>query len=139
VPTTTFSPTQTPPENDVCIEAVPLALNGEPLNGSNVGATLDEAPSCFSFGFPDEFVSESLQGVWYSFVVGAEVDVVVHLCDKAASFFDTKITIFEGACNDLACVGENDDGGDTNFDCGLASAYGWLAEAGTTYYVLVRS
>jgi hypothetical protein len=130
-PTTTFSPTGPAPENDVCNGAVSLELNGEPLNGSNMGARLDETPLCFS----DEF--ESLRGVWYSLVVGADVDVVVHLCDGVTGFFDTKMTIFEGSCDGLVCFGENDDGVATNFDCALASAYGWPAEAGKTYYVLV--
>jgi hypothetical protein len=100
--------------------------NGELVEGSNIQATMDLVPGCFS----DEL--ESVNGVWYT-VLGADAVASINLCEGTA--FDTVLTIFEGSCGDLFCIGGNDDG--LTEGCGLASEYSWFAGAGRTYYVLV--
>jgi hypothetical protein len=134
-PTPATSPVPTPapsasptPDNDICDGAVMLGLNnGELVEGSTIGATLDEVPGCFS----DEL--ESVRGVWYT-VLGADVTTSINLCEGTT--YDTVITIFEGSCGDLFCIGGNDDTFIDNCES-AASEYSWFAEADKTYYVLV--
>ena len=77
-------------------------------------------------------------GVWYSLTTDNETWVQVGLCEKeqtdfgGSSAFDTQLSVFEGSCDSLLCIGSNDD------FCGFQSAFQWNAKAGVTYYILVR-
>ena len=81
---------------------------------------------------PEQLCGElvTAPGVWYS-LVGEGALVTVGLCD--GTDFDTRISVFRGSCDDLECVGGNDD------FCSLQSAYEWLAEDGVEYYILVSA
>jgi hypothetical protein len=110
--------------NDVCSDAIPLILDsGEVVTGTTVGASLDDVPN----GICGEEVKSP--GVWYS-LVGSGSEVAVGLC--VGTNFDTKISVFENTCENLTCLGGNDD------FCDLQSAYGWPSQNGTMYYVLVH-
>ena len=78
------------------------------------------------------FCGESITapGVWYT-LEGTGIATAVGLCEEAN--FDTKMSVFQGSCDDLVCLGGNDD------FCGFQSAYGWDAEVGVTYYILVST
>jgi len=110
--------------NDVCEQAIALEIDsGTPVPGTTVGATVSKVP--------DDFCGEIVEspGVWYS-VLGTGKGIAVGLC--LDTNFDTRISIFEGSCDSLVCVGGNDDW------CGLQSAFGWVSKNQTTYYILVH-
>jgi hypothetical protein len=51
--------------------------------------------------------------------------------------YDTKISVFEGSCGGLVCVGGNDD--DFGLPCtNFQSRLTWCSTAGATYYILVH-
>jgi hypothetical protein len=111
--------------NDLCSGAISLEIDsvGGSVAGTTVGASIYD-----DSGFCGEQITAP--SVWYS-VVGTGSDTAVGLC--VGTDYDTKISVFEGTdCDTLVCVGGNDD------FCDLQSAYGWFAEEGVTYYVLVH-
>mmetsp|Transcript_11462 Transcript_11462/g.27397 ORF Transcript_11462/g.27397 Transcript_11462/m.27397 type:complete len:1373 (-) Transcript_11462:161-4279(-) len=112
-----------PSSNDDCIGAIPLVIDGDVITGSTADANVDIVPlqSCGT-----EVVSP---GVWFS-VVGTGGEIAASLCEGTS--FDTVISVFEGPCGDLKCIGGNDD------FCDLQSAFSWETERDTTYYVLVH-
>lgn len=69
-------------------------------------------------------------GYWYT-VVGTGSCITV---STAASNhdLDTVIAVYEGGCNDLVCVTDNDDG-----PVDWTSDASWLSTVGTTYTVLI--
>ncbi|MFP6633843.1 MAG: hypothetical protein VCD16_14515, partial [Planctomycetota bacterium] len=119
-----FSGLHAQQENDLCQDAqlLPLQAGGVvAVEGSTaVGATVDgENASCGASNAP---------GVWYSFAGTGEA-VNAETC---GSLYDTRLSIFEGSCDALACVISNDD------FCGLQSTVEWNTAAGVTYLVLVH-
>ena len=107
--------------NDRCDEAIPVTIGGSPEIGSTLGATSDELLSFC--GTPI-----TAPGVWYR-LVGNGLATEVRLCEGTG--FDTQVSVFQGSCDSLVCIGGNDD------FCGHQSAYQWDSEFGVTYYVLV--
>ena len=65
-------------------------------------------------------------------IEGSGEGIAVGLCTETFTSFDAKISVFENSCDDLVCVGGNDDW------CGVQSAYGWVSKSETTYYILVH-
>ena len=115
-----------PPANDDCENAEAIAC-GDVVEGSTLGATADEAPFC---GTGDG----SGGGVWYSFSVEEESNVVMSLC---GSDYDTKLRVYTGSCDELECVaGDDDDECDDEF--ALQSTVPFVAEPGVEYLVLVH-
>jgi hypothetical protein len=118
--TTTGPP---PVSNDLCPGAIPLEIDsGESVFGNTINANPDSVPGQFC---GEEITAPS---VWYS-VIGTGFNTSVGLC--VGTDFDTKLSVFKGDCENLECIGGNDD------YCDLHSAYEWFAEVGVTYYVLV--
>lgn len=113
-----------PAENDACVGAIDVEINSEQLFGSTQNANVDEIPG--------QFCGETVTapGVWYR-IVGNGDPVTVGLC--AGTDFDTRLSVFRGDCDNLVCIGGNDD------FCSLQSAYEWDSEEGVPYYVLVRT
>ncbi|WP_299229296.1 T9SS type A sorting domain-containing protein, partial [uncultured Psychroserpens sp.] len=111
------------PDNDLCADATPIAC-GDTVNGSTEFATNDDTlPNC------DDDVSEG-PGVWY--VLTGTGDVLFATASTAGSNFDTKLAVYEGSCDDLICVGSDDDGGP-----GITSEVSFLSEPGVNYYIYV--
>ena len=96
------------------------------LEGSTIGATFDDVMTCVS-----DHVS-SPRGVWYK-AIGTGDLATISLCD--GTYFDSAVSIFQGSCNDLSFIGSSDDFG----GCSPQSEFIWSTEAGTVYYILVRS
>ena len=102
-------------ENNQCDDALPIVINGVSESGTTVGASTEEMiPYCGT--------SITAPGVWYR-VLGNGVPTEVRL---NATSFDTKISVYEGNCQSLACIGSASQ-----------SAYQWDAEVGASYYILV--
>jgi len=108
--------------NDDCFSAQPLVC-GETVTDSTTLAYDDDVPGCV--------VDISAPGVWYSFI-GTGGAMVLRTCNAAD--FDTKLNVYTGPCMGLVCVAGNDDGA----FCDLTSELTFVADAGTTYYVLVQ-
>jgi subtilisin-like proprotein convertase family protein len=114
-----------PPANDLCANAIAIGLGT--TNGSTLGATLDSVGTCGT--------TNTAPGVWYT-VQGTGAAMQATTCSATVQY-DTKISVFTGACAGLVCVGGNDDsciGGSS----GLLSTVNWASTAGTTYRVLVH-
>jgi hypothetical protein len=111
------------PSNDSCAYATTIICN-ETLSGTTVGATFDDVSTCGT--------SNTSPGVWYYFA-GTGDFISLSTCDQAD--FDTKISVFTGDCDNLVCIGGNDDGTGCT---GNTSYYEFPSEAGTDYYILVH-
>jgi hypothetical protein len=98
----------------------------EHMEGSTIGATFDDVPACVS-----DYVS-SPRGVWYT-AIGTGNVATISLC--GGTDYDSAVSIFQGSCSDLSFIGCSDDFG----GCSPQSEFSWLTEAGTVYYILVRS
>ena len=111
------------PANDLCGNAIALDC-GDVVSGTTTGASTDAVETGSSCG-----TSITAPGVWYT-VDGTGLDITASLCNNTN--YDSKLSIFEGACGSLTCVGGNDD------FCGLQSQITWTSTFGTTYYVYVH-
>jgi hypothetical protein len=106
--------------NDPCSGALPIDC-GQTVSGNTTGFNPDAFPAgCGLAGFA---------GAWYTFVGDGSV---VDLSTCVATAFDTQISVFNGDCAGLNCIGTNND------FCGDQSQVSFLSAAGTTYYVLVH-
>lgn len=113
-----------PPENDNCINAIPITC-GELYSGSTIYSFNDGVDiDCTN--------SPATSGVWYS-IEGNNKEVSFSTCDQAN--FDTIISVFEGDCDELSCVDFNDQALDC--DNTNTSEIELFLNAGTTYYVFV--
>lgn len=110
------------PPNDLCINAIPIDC-GSSIDGTTVLATFDDVGTCVT--------SNTAPGVWYT-ITGNGAPITVSTC--LAASYDTKLSVFEGSCGFLVCVGGNDDFS----GCSLRSQVTFNSVSGTTYYVLVH-
>lgn len=113
-----------PPVNALCIGALPIAC-GFSVNANTTLGLFSQAPHCGS-------ASVTSRGLWYSFT-GTGAEVVLSTCGQAQ--FDTKISVFTGDCNALACAAGNDDAAGCS---GNSSRVRMLTQAGQSYLVLVH-
>lgn len=115
-------PLCTPPENDECWSATPLAMPYSSVSGTTIGATLDPFAPC-----PNPQTSP---GVWYS-VVGTGHPIIVSMCGLAN--WDARMTVFCGEdCGNLICVDDVDDA------CDLQPEVIWCSEFGREYLILIH-
>jgi hypothetical protein len=85
-----------PPENDICEDAITLEC-GETISGTTTDASFDDVGFCGT--------SNTAPGVWYS--VNHDGIITASTCNQAN--YDTKLSVYDGECGDLGCVGGNDD------------------------------
>ena len=112
------------PLNDVCIEAE-LIQFGDGLVATVAGSTAEGATQDPETG---ECGGSNAPGVWFR-LAGDGRRLRAETC---ASTYDTRLSLFEGACGELICVDSNDD------FCGLQSMVEWSAMEGVDYLVLVH-
>ncbi len=110
-------------QNDKCSGAVAVAIPSA-TPGTTVGYSRDNAPTCF--------MTPSTEGVWYT-VVGNGGMLTADLCADWANF-DSRMAVYSGACDNLICVGGNDNGGCSELS---AASVTWCSEAGVNYWILV--
>jgi hypothetical protein len=113
-----------PPGNDLCENAV-LIECGSQSQGDTSSATNTNAPSAC------ETVLDTAPGVWYTLPLPTDGDYNVSV-DTFGSGFDTKLGVFSGNCNELVCIGGNDDFGGT-----AQSKVLFTGAAAQTYYIYV--
>jgi hypothetical protein len=109
--------------NDNCAEATLVAIPSTTF-GFTSGAGLDA-------GVPECDFGHTAPGVWYA-VIGTGTTITATMCDEAS--FDTRLTVYCGSCEELVCVGADDD------FCGIAeeSQVAWCSQAGTEYLIFVH-
>jgi len=113
-----------PPPNDLCDNAIPIAIPSTTL-GSTTWATLDDAPTCVT--------TVTAPGIWYSLIGNG--DTLTATTCNAYTTYDTKLCVYFGDCADLVCVTGNDD------NCtaySLRSTATWCSEVGVEYLILVH-
>jgi len=112
-------------ENDTCGGALEV-LCGQTISGSTTDATPEFVPTC------DD--DASAPGVWYAFT-GTGDFITVSTCSGNTNY-DTRITVYEGDCDNLVCVTENDD----DFVCGIneQSTAAFQSSIGTPYFFYVH-
>jgi hypothetical protein len=108
------------PANDLCSAAIPISCGGS-YPGTTIDATADAAPTCIT--------GVTAPGVWYV-LSGANGQITLSVC--AQFDYDTKINVYTGGCDGLTCLTGNDDA------CDLGSTTSFVAEAATSYLVLVQ-
>lgn len=110
------------PANDDCASAIAIAC-GETLSGTTIDGVADPVGFCGT--------DATASGVFYTFT-GTGEDIIVSLCSNTD--YDSKLSIFEGDCDSLICVGGNDD----NFACTPASEVSFASDSGTVYFFYVH-
>ena len=114
-----------PLSNDSCDGAIPLATDGSVTPGTTDTATFATLETCNG-------ITVTSPGVWYTFV-GTGTEEFVSLCH--ATDYDSKLTLYSGSsCQDLQCVGGDDDG----CGSGKTSTLDFDSVAGQTYFVYVH-
>ncbi|WP_040279980.1 T9SS type A sorting domain-containing protein [Psychroserpens damuponensis] len=127
VGTFTFTCPLPAPDNDLCVNAVPVVC-GDTLSGTNVLATDGDEVAGDGCG-----TSSTAVGVWYVYA-GTGDTVTASTCAQAD--FDTEITVYTGVCGDFTCLDNNDD----NSAAGCTSNTSLLefeTVIGTDYFIYV--
>ncbi len=70
------------------------------------------------------------KGKWYTYTALANNNVVISTLLPQNNNSDTRVIVYTGSCNNLVCVGANDDYNGT-----LSSYLGFAATTGTTYTI----
>jgi hypothetical protein len=114
------------PLNDQVCNAF-LINCGDTLQGTTIGASNSGTGENDACG-----TSQSMPGVWYQ-ITGTGDRFIASLCNSA---WDSKLSVYDGTCAVLNCVGGIDDNGPM---CGGAAAsYSWSTIPGTEYYIKVH-
>jgi hypothetical protein len=120
--------------NDLCANAVQLEVLASGLGrfalayGNTETANVDiDAPTCGNGVVVDQ------PGVWFK-VVGTQGRMTALTCHEYTDY-DSKLSVYDGSCGSLRCVGADDDGCGENSN---KARVGWEATRGTIYYILVH-
>ncbi|MDD5089186.1 MAG: choice-of-anchor J domain-containing protein, partial [bacterium] len=119
-----------PADYDYCCNAYEITALPFMHQFDNTGYTTQVLPSCGAGGTMGK-------EVWYA-VVGDGTTYTASTCN-AYTAFDTELQVWEGDCDNLVCVGGNDDDYTNCPDYGSRSILSWCALPGVTYYILVGS
>ena len=114
-----------PPENDLCVDATSLVINGPEVAGITVNATTSANSGCG--------VTNRAPDIWYQ-VVGNGNIFQVSTCSGLTDF-STSVQVFRGECGSLGCV----TGSDAATGCmnALAASVQWDTIPNTLYHVRV--
>ena len=110
-----------------CDDAIEIDGN-DVFEGSTLGgpaATEDNEFNCGPWDSP---------GAWYT-LLGNGGETIVTTCSGNLSTYDTSLSVFAGECDDLRCIGANDD------NCAsfrTDSTVSWVSEVDEIYYILVH-
>ncbi|MCH2583142.1 MAG: hypothetical protein MK138_00085, partial [Planctomycetes bacterium] len=111
----------------ICDDAIEIDGN-DIIEGSTLGgppATEDNDFNCGPWDSP---------GAWYT-LLGNGGETIVTTCSGNLSSYDTSMSVFAGECDDLRCIGANDD------NCAsfrTDSTVSWVSEVDEIYYILVH-
>ncbi|OAB80090.1 gliding motility-associated C-terminal domain-containing protein [Cochleicola gelatinilyticus] len=108
------------PVNDLCEDAIEI-MCGDTVTGNTEQSTSTGAPTA-TCG-----TTSGAPGNWYSFTGTGDI-IELSMCD---SDYDTKIQVYSGDCDNLVCIGGDDDGCDGS----TRSEFTFLSEEATEYFV----
>jgi hypothetical protein len=114
-----------PVTNDLCADAIPVGIPSATAGQTACGATTDAAPTCVG-------LTPASPGVWYKLVGNGHVLTA----DACQSDFNNRINVYGGDCDNLVCVGSNNDGCTSGPNTQGASVT-WCSVIGETYFILV--
>ncbi|QOJ13181.1 MAG: hypothetical protein HRU75_00390 [Planctomycetia bacterium] len=127
------------PPNDLCANAVPLAVPGlsptllsPPRSHTTRFAGIDTPPACAA-------IAPSAPGVWFR-LTGNGRSITVSTCVNPFPYqepYDTILSVYCGTCPGLTCVTANDDNPNCSVNNRLSSVT-FCAENGQTYFILVH-
>ncbi|MEM9929207.1 MAG: hypothetical protein AAF840_05280, partial [Bacteroidota bacterium] len=113
----------TPPDNDVCADAIPIGLGV--TAGTTVNATTEDN------GEPFCGARITSPGVWYAYEATARGTVSATLC---GTILNPKISVYTGDCDALSC----EIGVGVERTCSINPIVDFKVLPGTTYYILVH-
>lgn len=112
---------------NTCATATAITANGQ--------ITMDAFVSGSSFQTGCLGSKTNIKTAWYSYTPASngEITVSSNLPDNDGTSYtdDTRISVFQGDCATMACIGTNDDVSSTNY----LSSITFPVEAGQTYYI----
>jgi hypothetical protein len=115
--------------NDACLDSIALSYsNDETILVSTYPSTPDVIPLC-------SYAPPNAPGTWYQ-IEGQGKAITVSSCSPLTSIA-TSISLFRGSCEDPLCVSEGI--ADSKCQGTVASRASFLAEQGTTYFILLQS
>jgi len=109
--------------NDACDFATPI-ITPFFVEGTTVGALPD-------IGLPACGPQMTGPSVWYK-VTGTGGVFNADTCLFGDTMYDSMLTVYQGDCDNLVCVANNDD------SCGLQAGLTWQTEAATEYLIVVH-
>ena len=114
----------------VCVGAgEPIQIGSSPNQGSTIGAIFEKYfnPCITSIDYP---------GAWFS-VIGTGEPITASTCNDGTDF-ETRISIFKGACDDLKCAASEVIDAEPTIDSSICETVTWLPTIGDRYYILVH-
>ncbi len=123
-----------PVVNDECGFAEPIACS-QMVEGTTVCADTTESEFCDQYNIGQYFHG----GLWYS-IMGTGDTLRATMCFEDTDY-DTYLSVYEGDCDDLNCVGGNDDQDEVNFFADpcfenfLSSTVDWESIEGVEYFL----
>jgi hypothetical protein len=125
----TFTTPYVTPANDLCANAEVVTC-GTSVDGTTNGATFDDVGTCGT--------SNTAPGVWYKLEVDGLFKDFTVSTNHPATNFDTKLSVFSGDCDNLVCVGGNDDIGGSPYNTKSEITVATDPFQPQTYYILVH-
>tara|TARA_B110000003_G_scaffold108642_1_gene111161 strand:- start:9016 stop:12354 length:3339 start_codon:yes stop_codon:yes gene_type:complete len=122
--------------NDTCEGALQISCGMTLMADNSDCANGDDIDGCAG-----DLASNATAGLWFTFAgTGYPIDVTT--C-YPGTLIDTYMSVFEGGCNGLVCVGGNDDQSEPDYDdlCPTsftASTVNVNTQLGVIYHVLVQ-
>ncbi|HEX4887154.1 MAG TPA: T9SS type A sorting domain-containing protein [Luteibaculaceae bacterium] len=104
-----------------CVSALVSSAQGESCSNP-----LPATPGAY----PGNSIAAS-DTLWYAYTPMSNGFLTVSSCDRSTPTADTRVFLYQGACNNLAAIATSDD------DCGVAALITDVPVlAGTTYYIM---
>lgn len=123
-------PQEITPPNDLCSQAIPISC-GQVITASTENSTAKDALT----GLDGRICSGTgaTTGIWY--LLQGDGNTVTLKTSGKATDYDASIHVFAGPCDDLECVGGNDDG--SSIFANTGSDLIFVAESNTAYFIYV--
>ena len=125
--------------NDRCPDAVAIDLDQEGFNAAGAASALatieDTTAGATEDPENDTCGNSTAPGIWYT-LEGTGLPMLAETCGERSNY-DTRLSLFSGACGELLCVTQNDDACSRTGRCCL-SRISWDSVEDETYYILVH-
>ena len=120
----TISVAPPPPENDLCVNALPMAI-GSTVYGNTTYATIEDLSALTGCYYPPQ-----APGIWYT-LEGNGDPLVAQSCNSTS---DADILVFKGSCSALEYVALF-----AHISLCGPQAFSFATEPGTTFYIMIQA